>query len=354
MAFGFVKKLIGKIKGKKENSIENLSDKIEEKIIENQTQIYEQPPEKQKKFDEGLKKSSSMLSEAIVELTKKYKKIDNDLYENIEELLISYDVGVLATERILEAIKDEVIYQNVDDANLIKEIIVDKIFTYYIQDTDVNAFLDIRKDRTNVVLVTGVNGVGKTTSIAKIANKFIKDNKKVLLVAGDTFRAGAVEQLKIWSQRLNCEIVLPQKEGQDPASVIYTGVKKGYEEKYDLVICDTSGRLHNKANLMQELKKIHDVIHKFDKTAPHENLLVLDATLGQSGVLQAKAFKEITNVTGIILTKMDGTSKGGIILSIKDNFNIPVKYIGLGEKIEDLSPFDLEKFIIGITKEINI
>lgn len=354
MAFGFVKKLINKIKGKKENSIENLSEKIEEKIVENQTQVYQQEVAKQVKFDEGLKKSSSTLSKAIAEISKKFIKVDESLFEEIEELLISYDVGVVATTKILEAIREEINFQNVKDPNLIREIIVDKIFTYYIQDTDVNTFLDIKNNRTNIILVTGVNGVGKTTSIAKIANKFVKENKKVLLVAGDTFRAGAVEQLRIWSERLKCDIVLPQKEGQDPASVIYTGVKKGSDEKYDLVICDTSGRLHNKVNLMQELKKIHDVIHKFDETAPHETLLVLDATLGQSGVLQAKAFKEITQVSGIILTKMDGTSKGGIILSIKDSFNIPVKYIGLGEKIDDLSPFDLEKFIIGITKELDI
>lgn len=353
MAFGFVKKLINKIKGKK-NSIDNLSEKIEEKNIENQSQIYEQPAEKQKKFDEGLKKSSSTLSQAIVEISKKFKEVDETLFENIEELLISYDVGVVATTKITDAIRDEINFQNVKDPKLIREIIVDKIFTYYIQDTDVNTVLDIRKDRTNIILVTGVNGVGKTTSIAKIANKFVKEKKKVLLVAGDTFRAGAVEQLRIWSERLGCDIVLPQKEGQDPASVIYTGVKKGHDEKYDLVICDTSGRLHNKVNLMQELKKIHDVIHKFDKSAPHETLLVLDATLGQSGIIQAKAFKEITTITGIVLTKMDGTSKGGIILSIKDNFNIPVKYIGLGEKIDDLSSFDLEKFILGITKELEI
>lgn len=347
---GFLKKLIDKIKGKK-----TLSEKIEEKNIENKAEVYvKQESVSQKKFDDGLKKSSSNLSQAIAEISKKYKEVDESLYESVEELLISYDVGVTATMKIVDAIRDEVNFQNVKDPKLIKEIIVDKIFTYYIQDTNVNTFLNVKNDRTNVILVTGVNGVGKTTSIAKIANKFKKDNKKILLVAGDTFRAGAVEQLNVWSKKIGVDIVLPDKPNQDPASVIYTGVKKGYEEKYDLVICDTSGRLQNKVNLMNELKKIHQVIHKFDNSAPHEVLLVLDATTGQSGIVQAKAFKEITDVTGIILTKMDSTSKGGIILSIKDNFDIPVKYIGLGEKLEDLSPFDLEKFIIGITKELKI
>ena len=347
---GFLKKLIDKIKGKK-----TLSEKIEQKNIENKAEVYvKQESVSQKKFDDGLKKSSSNLSQAIAEISKKYKEVDESLYESVEELLISYDVGVTATMKIVDAIRDEVNFQNVKDPKLIKEIIVDKIFTYYIQDTNVNTFLNVKNDRTNVILVTGVNGVGKTTSIAKIANKFKKDNKKILLVAGDTFRAGAVEQLNIWSKKIGVDIVLPDKPNQDPASVIYTGVKKGYEEKYDLVICDTSGRLQNKVNLMNELKKIHQVIHKFDNSAPHEVLLVLDATTGQSGIVQAKAFKEITDVTGIILAKMDSTSKGGIILSIKDNFDIPVKYIGLGEKLEDLSPFDLEKFIIGITKELKI
>lgn len=190
---GFLKKLIDKIKGKK-----TLSEKIEEKNIENKAEVYvKQESVSQKKFDDGLKKSSSNLSQAIAEISKKYKEVDESLYESVEELLISYDVGVTATMKIVDAIRDEVNFQNVKDPKLIKEIIVDKIFTYYIQDTNVNTFLNVKNDRTNVILVTGVNGVGKTTSIAKIANKFKKDNKKILLVAGDTFRAGAVEQLNV-------------------------------------------------------------------------------------------------------------------------------------------------------------
>lgn len=346
---GFLKKLIDKIRNKK-----SIAEKIEEKNIEHQTKVYAQDVEKQKKFDYGLKKSSSMLSKVIAEISKKYKDIDEHLYESIEELLISYDVGTVATNKILIAIKDEINFQNIKKPELIRSIIVDKIFTYYIQDSVISSLLNIRNERTNVILVAGVNGVGKTTSIAKIAYKFKKTNKKILLVAGDTFRAGAVEQLSIWANRIGVDIVLPDKNGQDPASVIYAGIKKGYQEKYDLIICDTSGRLQNKIHLMNELKKIHNVIHKFDVSAPHEVLLVLDATTGQSGITQAKSFKDITNVTGIILAKMDGTSKGGIILSIKDNFNIPVKYIGLGEKLDDLSPFDLEKFIIGITRDLEL
>lgn len=347
---GFWKKLVDKIKGKK-----TLSEKIEEKNIENKSDVYiKQTTESQKKFDDGLKKSSSNLSKVINEISKKYKKIDESLYENIEEILITYDVGITATTKILEAIREEVNFQNVKDPKLIREIIVDKLFTYYIQDTNTNTFFNLEENRTNVILVTGVNGVGKTTSIAKIAYKLKKDKKKILLVAGDTFRAGAIEQLNVWAKKIKVDILVPEKQNLSPDAVIYKGLEKGYKEKYDVIICDTSGRLNNKIHLMKELEKINNNIKKFDNTAPHEVLLVLDATTGQSGINQAKAFKEITNISGIILTKMDGTSKGGIVLSIKDNFNIPVKYIGLGENIEDLSPFDLEKFIIGITKEIKI
>lgn len=346
---GFFKKIFTKIfhrnEAKKEEVIEKIAQKNEEnQIIKKNTS--------QEKFDDGLRKSSSALNDAIAELIKDYQKIDDDFYESIEELLISYDVGYAATLKILEALKNEVNYQNIDDVKLIKEILIDKIFTYYIQDTSTSTDINLINGRTNVVLVVGVNGVGKTTSIAKITKFFVDQSKKVLLVAGDTFRAGAVEQLKVWANRLNVDIIIPEKEGQETASVIFKGVKLGYEKQYDLVICDTSGRLQNKTNLMNELKKVYDVIHKFDQEAPHETLLVLDATTGQSGLNQAKAFHEITNLTGIILAKMDSTSKGGIVLAIKDIFNVPVKFIGLGESLDDLAPFDLEKFVDGMVTDI--
>lgn len=356
MAFKFIKNLIGKIKNKKEANLEELSEKIKETNLAttSSSEIIDQKANKQKQFDEGLKKSSSTLAKAVDEIVEKKQVVDEALFERIEEMFISYDVGVFATNKILEAIKKEVIYQNVIEKDLLKEIIVDKLFTYYIQNTDVNTFINLKKNQTNVILVMGINGVGKTTSIAKLAYKFKQENLKVLLVAADTFRAGAIEQLKVWSERIGCDIVVPSQNQKDPASVVYSGVKKGFEEKYDLIICDTSGRMHNKQNLMQELNKIESVIKKFNQNALAEGLLVLDATLGQSGLLQAKAFLDSNQVSGIILTKMDGTSKGGILLSIKDNLNLPVKYIGLGEKLEDLSPFDLEKFIIGITKEFDV
>ncbi len=338
---GFFKKIFNKFTNKNDDTVEKISQKNEENRIFKAS-------DNQRKFDEGLRKSSNTLNDAIVDLFSKHKSIDLDFYESLEELLIMYDVGYVATTKIVKAIEEEVNYRQVKDPNLIKQILIDKIFTYYIQDTDINTNINLYSNKTNVVLVVGVNGVGKTTSIAKITKYFVDQNKKVLLVAGDTFRAGAVEQLKIWANRLNVDIVSPKKVGQETASVIFEGVKKGYEEKYDLVICDTSGRLQNKINLMNELKKINDIIHRYDKTAPHETLLVLDATTGQSGLAQAQAFNEVTKLTGIVLAKMDSTSKGGIVLAIKDMFNLPVKFIGLGEKLEDLKPFDLEQFVDGM------
>lgn len=333
----------------KEKFIEKRKQKaIEEKFDENR--IYKKE-DNQKQFDESLKKSSSSLNNMIESIVANHTKIDDSLFDDLQEQLILYDVGYLASEKIVNAIRDEVKLQNINDVKLISTIIIDKIIIYYIQDSDISIDINLKNDRTNVVLVVGVNGVGKTTSIAKIAYKFKSLNKKVLLVAGDTFRAGAVEQLKKWADQLQVDIILPKKEGQDPASVIFEGVSKGYQEKYDLVICDTSGRLQNKANLMNELNKINNVINRFDSSAPHETLLILDATTGQSGLNQAKAFKEVTNITGIVLTKMDSSSKGGIILAIKDLFNIPVKFIGLGEKMTDLKQFDIENFVNSIAME---
>lgn len=343
---GFFKKIFSKFNKK---STDNTVEKISE--INASRRVFQDT--NQTKFDEGLRKSSTGLNLAIKELIKKHNKLDDTFFENLEDMLIMYDVGYSAAMKIMDAVRDEVSYRNVEKKELIKEILLDKMLTYYIQDTDLNTNINLELGKTNVLLVIGVNGVGKTTSIAKIANYFSKANKKVLLVAGDTFRAGAIEQLKVWADRLNVDIVMPKKQGQETASVIYEGLKKGYDEKYDLVICDTSGRLQNKVNLMNELKKIYDVIHKFDNTAPHESLLVLDATTGQSGLSQAKVFNEVAPLTGIILSKMDSTSRGGIVLAIKDMFNIPVKFIGLGEGIDDLRVFNLEQFVDGLVNSFD-
>ena len=340
---GFLKNLINKIKNRK-------SKKTAE-AIEQTTQIAQTD---QTKFDEGLKKSGGVLKTALDDLVKKHIKVDQTLLDSIEEMLIGYDVGTGASTKIMQAIEDEIKFQNVDSVELVKQIIIDKIFVYYIQDTVIENGLNLKQGETNVILVSGVNGVGKTTSIAKIAHYLLDKGMKVCLVAGDTYRAGAVEQLQIWADRLSIQCFKPKVANQDPASVIYEGVKWANENKIDVVLCDTSGRLQSKVNLMNELAKIDKVIKKFNPNQPCESLLVLDATTGQNGILQAKAFMEVTKLTGIILTKMDSTSKGGIILAIKDNFNIPVKFIGLGETYNDLQPFDLESFVTGLTKDFGL
>ncbi len=341
---GIFNKIKDALSFKKKNKV---SSQIQKKQNENSVI-------KQEKFDQGLKKSSSFIQDSLNEIAKNYVRVDEQLIEKIENFLLQFDIGYASVHKILDSIVEEIKFQKVDDSKLIKEIIIDKLFIYYIQDTDINSEINIVPDKPNVILVTGVNGVGKTTSIAKLANKFVKEGLKVGLVAADTFRAGAVEQLSIWAERLNINIYKPIKPGQDPASVVYSGITQAFKEKLNVVICDTSGRLQNKINLMNELKKIDNIIKRFDSSQPIESLLVVDATTGQSGINQARAFNEVTKLTGIILTKMDSTSKGGIILSIKDAFNLPVKFIGLGEKIDDLEEFDLEKFIYGITNSILI
>ncbi|MDR3257708.1 MAG: signal recognition particle-docking protein FtsY [Mycoplasmataceae bacterium] len=308
----------------------------------------------QKKFDQGLKKSSSILNQSINEIAIKYRRLDDELIEKIEETLLLFDIGTSSSQKILDAIVQELKYQNVTDPKLIKQIIIDKLFVYYIQDTDVDSGIKLFPNKTNVILVTGVNGVGKTTSIAKMAHKYKNEGHKVCLVAADTFRAGAIAQLDVWAKRIGVDIYKPQRDGQDPASVVFGGLEFAKNKNIDILICDTSGRLQNKINLMNELKKIDGVIKRFDGEQPVESLLVIDATTGQSGINQAKAFNEVTKVTGIILTKMDSTSKGGIVLSIKDAFNLPVKFMGLGESLNDLEQFDLEMFIHGLTKELEI
>lgn len=308
----------------------------------------------QEKFDKGLRHSSNSIDDSINKIAQKYHHVDELMLQEIEESILLFDVGADACNKIMQAITDEIKYQRVEDPKLIKAIVMDKLFVYYIQNTDVESSINIKKDQLNVILVTGANGVGKTTSIAKLAYHYQKQGYSICLVAGDTFRAGAVEQLKIWSDRLKLPIFTPTKPNQDPASVIYNGLTYAKENKIDIVICDTSGRLQNKTNLMNELKKIDHVIKKFDSTQPAESLLVIDATTGQSGIAQAKSFNEVTKITGIILTKMDSTSKGGIVLAIKDAFNLPVKFIGLGETFEDLQEFDLQQFIKGLTNHINL
>ena len=300
------------------------------------------------KYVAGLDKSRKNFTDRLKALTSRYNKVNDAYFEDVEEILIEADVGVKLTYDIIEATRSEAMLQNVDTPSDINEILVDKMFVSYASTgDDIVTEIQFKDNGPTVLLVVGVNGVGKTTTIAKLAHRYIKKGKKVLLVAGDTFRAGATEQLTVWANRLGCDIVVG-KENQDPASVCYDGMIKGKRDNVDLIICDTAGRLQNKVNLMNELAKMKRVISKEVEGAPHDVFLIIDATTGQNGVLQAKAFKECTTLSGVVITKMDGTSKGGIILSIRDELGVPVRFIGLGEKMEDLEEFDLDQYLYGL------
>ncbi|MGZ9800853.1 signal recognition particle-docking protein FtsY [Mycoplasma sp. AC1221] len=343
---GFFKNLINKVFKREKKTIEEKQQEIE---IQKQKEIINS--EKFRKYESGLS-SSSNFGKQLLEIQNRHLKIDEDFFDELMELLIMSDINSSLVDVMLERIKKEVKTNNIDDPKLIGEIIADQMFLIYTNDSVTNTQLDYQDNRLNVFIFVGVNGSGKTTSIAKIAYKYINDGKKVLIAAADTFRAGAVNQLGVWAERIGADIIKPNKNGEDPASVVYKALEKAKNESYDLLIIDTAGRLQSKVNLMKELEKMVGIIKRFEPSAPHESLLVLDATTGQNGLSQAKSFKEIADLTGIILTKMDGTSKGGIVLSIKDEFGLSVKYVGLGEKLTDLQEFDLELFIYQMTKDL--
>ncbi len=301
-------------------------------------------------YDKGLEKTRKNVLSAIINLNKNHSKIDEEYFDELEEIFIMADIGVNTVMKIIDRLKDRVRKENITDTKMLQEIIVDEMFVIYVNNDIIVNKINYSKEGPTVILFVGVNGAGKTTTIGKIAYKLQNEGKKVLLVAGDTFRAGATEQLNEWAKRNNTDIVY--KENADPVSVMYDGALKAKEEGYDVLLIDTAGRLQNKVNLMKELEKINRVIGKLIPGAPHETLLVVDATTGQNGISQAKSFQEITNITGIVLTKLDGTAKGGIVLAIKESTGIPVKFVGLGEKKEDLRVFDIEKYIYGLFKDM--
>ena len=302
---------------------------------------------KSKKYKLGLHKTREGALSTLKEILEESDRIDDDLFDRLEEIFIMADIGVDTVVDFIDQLKDEVYHKKMTDPMELQEIILDKMFEIYLNGEIVNANLKINKNGLTVVLFVGVNGVGKTTSIAKIAASYKKQGKKVLLAAGDTFRAGAIAQLDVWAKRVGVDIVT-KPDGSDPSAVMYDAIKKAKDEGYDMLLCDTAGRLQNKVNLMNELSKMKRVLQKEMPDAPHETLLVIDATTGQNGMSQAKAFKEATDVTGIILTKLDGTSKGGIVLAIRHEMGIPIKYIGLGEGVEDLEVFDIEQYLYGL------
>ena len=298
------------------------------------------------KYNHGLEKTRNNFTSKLNSLILKHKKIDENFFEELEDILITADIGVNTVIDFIDKLKSRVAREKIVDSSDLKEIIVDEMFIIYVKNDIIVNKINYNKDGITVILFVGVNGVGKTTSIGKLAHKLKQEGKNVLLVAGDTFRAGALEQLREWADRTKTDIVY--KEDADPASVVYDGLNKAIKDEYDIVLIDTAGRLQNKDNLMHELEKINKVIGNIIPGAPHETMLVIDATTGQNGISQAKSFKEITNITGIVLTKLDGTAKGGIVLAIKDSVGIPVKYIGLGETEADLQVFDIEKYIYGL------
>ena len=304
-----------------------------------------------KTYENGLSKTRKGFIDKLNNLSKEYDEINENYFEELEELLINADIGVNTVMDFMDKLQKRVIREKIKNPSLLTEIIVDELFIIYVDNDILINKINYNENGPTVILFVGVNGVGKTTTIAKLASKFKDEGKKVLLVAADTFRAGAKEQLLTWADKIGCAAVKDDNTS-DPASVVYKGLTKAKEEKYDMVLIDTAGRLQNKVNLMKELEKINNVASRIIPDAPNETFLVIDATTGQNGISQAKEFKEITNLTGIVLTKLDGTAKGGIVLAIKEEVSIPVRYIGLGEKKEDLEVFDIEKYIYGLFKDM--
>ncbi|AKS69463.1 cell division protein FtsY [Staphylococcus schleiferi] len=299
------------------------------------------------KFREGLEKSRENFQNQLNNLLAHYRKVDEDFFEALEEMLIQADVGFNTVMELVDELRLEAKRRNITETEDLREAIVEKIVEIYQQDDDQSEVMNIEDGRLNVILMVGVNGVGKTTTIGKLAHRYQLQGKKVMLAAGDTFRAGAIQQLEVWGERVGVDVVR-QGEGSDPAAVMYDAINAAKNKGVDILICDTAGRLQNKQNLMNELEKVKRVISRSIPEAPHEVLLCLDATTGQNALAQAKAFKEVTNVTGIVLTKLDGTAKGGIVLAIRNELHIPVKYVGLGEKMDDLQPFNAESYVYGL------
>ena len=301
-------------------------------------------------YDKGLEKTRKEFVSNLSFLGHKYTKVNDEYFDELESILIKADIGVNTTYKFLDKLKKRVKEEKIEDASVLREIIIDELFMIYVDGDSLTDKINIQKDGPTVILMVGVNGVGKTTTIGKLANIYHNQGHKVMLIGAATFRAGAVPQLEEWAKRTNS--CFCGKENVDPSSVIYDGLEKALKENCDLILIDTAGRLQNKVNLMNELEKVNKVIGKIIPNAPHETLLVIDATTGQNGISQAESFKEITNITGIVLTKLDGTAKGGIVLAIKEEVKLPVKFIGLGEGINDLKSFDIEEYIYGLLKDL--
>ena len=297
------------------------------------------------KLKEGLMKTKNAVFGQVNEVIKNFRKVDESLLEELEEIMICADMGTNTTEKVIEELRDRIKTENIKNADDVKTALCDILVKQIGEGEELNL-----STTPSVILVIGVNGVGKTTSIGKIANNLRKEGKKVIVAAADTFRAAAIDQLAVWCDRAGVELIR-QNEGADPASVVYDAIAAANKQRADVLIIDTAGRLHNKSNLMNELAKINRIRTRELPDAARETLLVLDSTTGQNAVIQAKKFKETADITGLILTKLDGTAKGGAVFSIKDEIDIPVKFIGVGEKIDDMQPFDAKMFVDALMQE---
>lgn len=295
------------------------------------------------KLKNGLTKTRDSFTSSLKNLFTRNVKIDDDLYDELEEILISADIGMTSTVEIVDQLRDEIKKINIKNSEeiypVLKEIMIEKL-----DENNLNNELNIKSNELSIILVIGVNGVGKTTTIGKLANNLQKEGKSVMLAAADTFRAAAIEQLGEWADRSDIEMVAHQ-EGSDPSAVIFDAIQSAKSKNVDVLICDTAGRLHNKKNLMKELEKINKTIDTHAKNSNRDNLLILDATTGQNAVSQLREFKNVTDISGLILTKLDGTAKGGVIFPLQVELKVPVKYIGVGEGINDLEPFESESFV---------
>lgn len=329
-----------------------LFDKLKNLVSKKETIKEEDSKEKEQLevYEKGLEKSRKEFVSKLSLLGVKYTKVSEEYFEELEQVLIMADIGVNTVMTFLDRIRERVKKEHIEDTKYLQEVIVDELFIIYVNNESLSDKINMASSGPTVILMVGVNGVGKTTTIAKLAYKYKEEGKKVMMIAGDTFRAGAVEQLQIWAEKTGS--LFYGSENTDPSGVIFDGLEMAKKENADIVFIDTAGRLQNKQNLMKELEKMNKVIGRIIPGAPHETLLVIDATTGQNGILQAKSFKEITDITGIVLTKLDGTAKGGIVLAIKEAVGIPVKFVGLGEKMTDLQTFDIESYIYGLFKDM--
>lgn len=335
-----------------EESVEQQSDEPKETKAEPEEPEIQTTSSETVRYDKGLAKSRKGFGAKLNTLLANFRRVDEDFFEELEETLIEADVGFETAMKISDELQDEVKLRNAKSRSDVSDAIIERLVDIYESEgVDEDNSLHFAKDPTEptVFLFVGVNGVGKTTTIGKLAHRYQQAGKKVLLAAGDTFRAGAIEQLAEWGRRVGVDVVT-RPEKSDPAAVVYDAVVKAKKENYDILLVDTAGRLQNKVNLMNELDKIKRVITRELPDAPQEVLLALDATTGQNALTQAKQFKEVTDVTGIVLTKLDGTARGGIVLAIRNELHLPVKLVGLGEKMDDLRDFSPEEFVYGLFK----